>query len=113
MEALAEHHKKAYDELDPEHIRIEESIKAAFAYVQRKSEISGRRHKVSDVEFSDSGNLIHRVGIGKHKTKYFWDYNTVERFYSRVQYWYAFLVSCSRVIDSKMTNLGNSLGSVS
>ena len=79
MEALAEHHKKAYDELDPEHIRIEESIKAAFAYVQRKSDISGRRHKVSDVEFSDSGNLIHRVGIGKHKQKYFWDYNTVEQ----------------------------------
>ena len=79
MEALAEHHKKAYDELDPEHIRIEESIKAAFAYVQRKSDISGRRHKVSDVEFSDSGNLIHRVGIGKHKQKYFfhpWRYYT-------------------------------------
>lgn len=36
MEALAEHHRKAYDELDPEHIRIEESIKAAFAYVQKK-----------------------------------------------------------------------------
>ena len=26
----------AYDERDPEHMRIEESIKAAFAYVQRK-----------------------------------------------------------------------------
>ena len=73
-EALAEHHRKAYDERDPEHMRIEESIKAAFAYVQRKKSISDRRHKRNDVEFSDSGNLIHRIGMGDHKQKYFWDY---------------------------------------
>jgi len=78
-EALAEHHKKAYDEKDPEHVRIEESIKAAFAYVQTKKSISDHRHKRNDVEFSDSGNLIHRLGIGGHKQKYFWDYNTVEQ----------------------------------
>merc|ERR1712100_690659 len=78
-EALAEHHRKAYDERDPEHMRIEESIKAAFAYVQRKKSISDRRHKRNDVEFSDSGNLIHRIGMGDHKQKYFWDYNTVEQ----------------------------------